>query len=187
MIWMPVVGFEGYYEVSSNGDVKSIERIVTDVNGIKHHIKEHTMKATITKDRNGNDGYYVVNLHKNGKSCVMCVHVLVAMAFIQNPLNLPTVNHIDGCKSNNTVENLEWTSYSENNTHALKMGLRSPRGTQIIQILNGELVEVYNSVCEASRQTGIGRSMISHCVNGRTSSAGGYVWKKLSEGLTTNS
>lgn len=182
IIWKEIPDFEGYYEVSDDGQVRSQDREVVSSLGVVYHLKGRAMKLCKTVRRNA-DSYYVVNLRKNGRSHVMAVHVLVAMAFIDNPNNLPTVNHKDGNKHNNTVENLEWVSYGENNMHALQMGLRHPRGTEIIQMdKQGHLIATYCSVCEASRQTGIGRGVISQCVNGRIRSAGGYVWSKLSKG-----
>lgn len=110
----------------------------------------------------------------------------MATAFIDNPNNLPTVNHIDGDKSNNCASNLEWASYADNNIHALRTGLREPRGTSVIQKeINGREISWFRSVCEASKVTGIGRSLISHCINGRIDSAGGFIWEKVSEGVTT--
>lgn len=185
MLWKAVCGFEGYYEVSDHGNVRSVQRTIRDKNGMERRLRSHPMKITRTRGRSG-DGYYVVNLRKNGKSYVMCVHSIVATAFLPNPLNLPTVNHKNGNKANNSVWNLEWASYADNNMHAIKTGLRHPRGTAVLQIDDdGEVLAQYKSVCAASRETGIGRSMISHCINGRVALAGGYTWQKLSEGVTT--
>lgn len=138
------------------------------------------MKLTKSKGRDGN-GYIVVNLRKEHKSTVIPVHILVAQAFLPNPQNLPTVNHKDGNKNNNSVENLEWSSYSDNNVHALTHKLRKPRGNPILQFdLKGGLIREYKSTYDASRITGISIGSISHCLNNRTRSAGGYVWKKVS-------
>lgn len=184
-MWKPIDGFEGYYEVSSSGDVRGLDRIIVDKNGVLYHRKGRTMKLTNNKCRNGN-GYLVVNLRKNHKANVRPVHILVAKAFLPNPLNLPTVNHIDGCKTNNDVSNLEWASYSDNNIHALKHNLRNPRGNSVDQFtISGEHIATYKSTCEASRQTGIKIGTIYHCINHRTKSAGGFVWRKVSEGVTT--
>ena len=188
-MWKAIKGYEGYYEVSDDGQVRSLDRYVADTYGKRagqqRFLRGAIMKQTVTTGRDG-DSYYVVNLHKNRVSDVTLVHVLVAQAFIPNPDNLPTVNHIDGNKHNNHVSNLEWVSYSENNIHALDTGLRSPRGNAIAQYtLDGKLVSTYRSACEASRVTGFSRGGISHCLNGRSETSSGYIWRKLSESQTT--
>lgn len=180
MIWKAIQGYEGYYEISDTGLIRSLDRVVPDTKTGSKCLKGKLMKQTESIGKAREDGYYVVNLRKNHTGNVCQVHRLVAEAFIENPLGLPTVNHKDGNKHNNNVTNLEWASYSENNIHALENGLRSPRGTYIRQrSLDGSLISEFRSVCEASRITGIGRSMISHCVNGRVKSAGGFLWSKM--------
>lgn len=188
MVWKSINGFEGYYEISDTGCVRSVDRDIIAKNGMKYHLKGKMMKLTpaIRKDRISDSNYIVVNLRKYGKSHVIPVHILVAKAFIPNPDNLPTVNHKDGNKSNNVVENLEWTSYAENNIHALRNNLRKPRGNPIAQKTDeGLVVGVYKSTNEASRVTGISIASISHCLNGHTNHAGGFVWEKISEDVTT--
>lgn len=188
-MWKAIKNYEGYYEVSDSGLIRSVDRYVKNAKG-KHagedrFLRGAIMKQSVSTGRN-HDGYYVVNLHKNGVSEVCLVHVLVAQAFLPNTQNLPTVNHIDGNKRNNEVSNLEWASFSDNNTHALKTGLRSPRGNTVLQYtINGAFVASYRSACEAARKTGISRGMISHCLNGRAKTACGFVWKKQSESATT--
>lgn len=189
-MWKPIRGYEGYYEISDAGEVKSIDRIVRDTKGKRegkiHRVSGRIMKQTLTSGKGRNDGYLVVNLHKDGISDVVPVHLLVAQTFLENTQGLPTVNHIDGNKQNNRVSNLEWASYSDNNTHALRTGLRKPRGTPIVQYTkDGKLIGVYKSTYEASRVTGLSFNNISHCLNGRAKTAYGFVWEKLSESPTT--
>lgn len=183
-MWRPVVGYEGYYEVSDRGELRSVDRICIDSNIGERFLKGRPMKQTvrINKRRSLTDGYMVVSLHKKGDVEVANVHRLVAQAFISNPNNYPIINHIDGNKKNNNVSNLEWTTYSRNNQHALDKGLRKPRGVSVVQRdLGGNEIKRFRSVCEASRETGIGRSIISHCVNHRVKSAGGFLWEKINE------
>lgn len=180
MIWRAIQGYEGYYEISDTGLVRSLDRVVPDAKLGSKKLKGKIMKQTESVGKTRESGYYVVNLRKNHTTNVCQVHRLVAETFIENPLGLPTVNHIDGNKHNNNVVNLEWASYSWNNIHALKNGLRDPRGTYIRQMnLDGSFVSDFKSVCEANRITGIGRAMISHCVNGRSKTAGGFLWSKV--------
>lgn len=189
-MWKPIKGYEGYYEVSDYGQVRSLDRFDVRTDGNTYFHKGRTMKLTIEKGRGSEgkrEGYAVVNLRTPGSSRTRQVHRLVAEAFIPNPSNLPTVNHKDGNKLNNVVSNLEWASYSDNNVHALTHRLRAPRGNAIQQIDgNGNVVAEYRSACEAARVTGMSRCCISHCLNGRMDSHGGYSWVKKSEGATTN-
>ena len=185
-MWKDINGYEGYYQVSDNGYVRSLDRYITDNKGITRFLKGKIMKQSICHSHGSEDGYYVVNLHKNHVSNVLMVHLLVACAFIPNPLDLPIINHKDGDKKNNSVSNLEWSSYSYNNIHALENNLRQPRGNIIGQYsISGELIKKYKSICEAARKTGFGRSSISHCVNKRQSSYKGFIWSKIPEGQTT--
>lgn len=185
-MWKQIVGYEGYYEVSDAGEVRSVDRFVTSSNGVTRFLNGAPMKLTKSVGKNRKDGYFVVNLRKNHTSWVVPVHILVATAFIPNPDNLPTVNHKDGNKRNNRSSNLEWASYGENNEHALVHGLRSPRGNAIDQFtLDGEYIASYRSSMEAERATGCSHGAISHCLNGRTKQAFGFVWKKQSESQTT--
>lgn len=175
MEWRPVRGFEGYYEVSSTGIVYSMARTVPDTAHGHRTIRGRVMRQVPDKN-----GYLVVNLHKLGVSSVLPVHRLVADAFICNLFSLPVVNHIDGDKANNTVENLEWVSYSENNIHALQHQLRAPKSNPVMQMnMSGETIATYESVTDASRQTGISRGMISHATHGRAKGAGGFMWRLI--------
>lgn len=173
--------------MSDLGEVRALDRIVVGRDGVRYHRSGHPMKLTEARNnaRKGR-GYLVVNLRKNHIADVTPVHRIVAETFIDNPLGLPTVNHKDGNKHNNRVDNLEWVSYSENNMHALEHGLRHPRGTAILQITkDGTIVAGYKSTYEASRQTGLKVCSISHCLNGRQKQYAGYIWKRKSECETT--
>lgn len=174
--WRDINGFEGYYQVSNKGNVRSLDRfVVASKNGTLKLVKGKSMKLTKAKGRN-NDGYLVVNLRRERTNKVSSVHVLVANAFLDK-VDGRVVNHIDGNKYNNNVTNLEWCSYSHNNIHALENGLRNPRGTSIDQLtLNDEFIHTYKSGAEAARLTNISAASISHCLKGRTKSAGGYKW-----------
>lgn len=126
-VWKPVLGYETAYEVSSLGRVRSVDREVMNRWGTtcarKGQIRAHGVKR---------EGYHFVNLCRKQRAKPMYVHRLVAIAFLPNPDCLPQVNHRDGDKSNNAVENLEWCSKSENCQHALSAGLyESAKGEAI--------------------------------------------------------
>lgn len=118
-IWKDVEGYEGIYQVSTYGRVKSLAREVTDLFGAKM-IEERIIGHCESSK------YYTVSLYKNNAGESTSVHRLVAKTFIPNPENKPCVNHIDGNKHNNHVENLEWVTYSENILHAYATGLVKP-------------------------------------------------------------
>lgn len=120
MKWLPVKNYEGLYEVSESGEVRSVDRILPITNQ-----KERLFKGRlIYQGSNVQVGYKQVSLWKNNKNTIHYVHRLVAEAFIPNPDSKPEINHIDGNRCNNLVENLEWVTSSENSYHASNTGLR---------------------------------------------------------------
>ena len=119
MNWKPIKDYIGY-EVSSCGNVRSVDRIVNRKDGKTSKQKGRKLKGTINRY-----GYIVVKLYSDGVGTSYSVHRLVGLAFIDNKLNKPCINHIDGDKTNNNINNLEWCTYSENSIHAHKNGLAS--------------------------------------------------------------
>lgn len=117
-IWKDITGYEGYYQVSNLGRIRSLDRYV--FNGQAYYL----VKGSIKVLRHNNWGYCQVKLSKGDKTKMFLVHRLVASAFIPNPDNLPCVNHIDEDKTNNCVDNLEWCSIAYNNAYN---GLNSRR------------------------------------------------------------
>ena len=120
--WGPINGFEGIYEVSNTGSLRSLNRVVSD-----KRVKMKRVKGVDLKTQINPRGYEQVFLSKDGNQKSYSIHRLVAKAFIPNPENKPCVNHLDGDKTNNIVNNLEWCSYSENKIHSHEIGT-SPRG-----------------------------------------------------------
>lgn len=178
--WRDILGYEGYYQISNYGRVRSLDRyVIANKNGGKKLLKGRFMKLTKVKGReNDTSKYYVVNLRKCGENKVCLVHRLVAEAFLENPFNLPEVNHKDGNKEHNFVNNLEWCTYSENNQHAIDNHLRSPRGIPVVQYdLENNFVAEYKSASEAARLTGMDRGSICHCLTGRRNDYNGFIWK----------
>lgn len=130
-IWKPIAGFEGFYEVSNMGRVRSLDRTVYFKNGKT----KRDYKGQILKQKYHN-GYALVNLNKNKNLSVLAVHILVAKAFVPNPNNLPIVNHKSGVKSDNCYTNLEWCTSAYNNKHAVENGLREDNLDGIMRINN---------------------------------------------------
>lgn len=118
--WVPIVGYEGLYEVSSQGDVRSIDRLETTKGNYLKKRRGVSLKPGKVR------GYNRVSLCKNGCIKQISVHRLVAEAFIPNPDNKPCINHKNAIKSDNRVENLEWCTHSENTLHAIENGLYIP-------------------------------------------------------------
>lgn len=120
-VWKDIEGWEGKYQVSNYGNVKSVHRKINYK--FKGTPKTRIMHEKIIKKAVNKFGYEYVNFTDNYKAKKYKVHRLVAQAFIPNPLNKKTVNHIDGNKLNNCVDNLEWATYIENQHHAIETGL----------------------------------------------------------------
>jgi hypothetical protein len=180
-IWKDIPGYEGLFQASSKGRIKSLKRMV--IRGYKNHPRTVPEKIrTLSLDK---FGYYHIALSKENKRKNYFVHRLIALTFIKNPNNLPQVNHIDGNKKNCCIENLEWVNQSENLKHAYRIGLQKPSGGAVKYkpvaqySLDGELICKYKSITEAMKATGAGS--ISACVNNKKKykTSKGYIWKKI--------
>ena len=164
-IFREVIGFESDYLISNYGNVYSIK-----------------MNKLLSKAIDG-VGYHFVKLGgRHGKNC--SIHRLVAEAFLQNPDNKKTVNHIDGNKLNNMFYNLEWATYSENEQHAWNIGLKKTSDNRLKKVskpviqfsLNGDVISRFPSARDAARKLNIDSSGISKCCRGVQSTCYGYKW-----------
>ena len=165
--WKAIAGYEGLYEVSDQGRVKSLG-----------NNKSRTEK--ILKPQKNTHGYLQVNLCKDGHTKQTLVHRLVAETFIPNPNNLVTVNHKDEVKTNNIVSNLEWMSQKDNinyGTRNKRAGEALSKQVKMFDKFTGELLATFPSLMEAVRVTGINQGNISSCCNGKYKSAGCYIWR----------
>ena len=169
-IWKDIVGFEGLYQVSNAGRVKSFRK------STKHHGTDwHLLKPSLSTS-----GYLDVTLyHSPSDRHKYLVHKLVAAAFVPNPSMLPCVNHKDENPLNNNADNLEWCTYSYNNAYGtarIRQSVTTGRPVQQLT-LNGMLLATYQSMVIASTITGISKRTIADCCHGYSQSGAGYIWK----------
>ena len=168
-IWKDIEGYEGLYQVSNLGRVKSLKRQVVDTVGFRI-VPESYLRGRLRY------GYRIVSLCKHGEINRCMVHRLVAKAFIPNPENKPTVNHIDGVRNNNIVTNLEWATYRDQQLHKYrvlhskkgraylgKLGKEHNKSKTVYQILNNKIIAEFGSTREAERETQIDSSSIARC------------------------
>lgn len=178
-IWKPIKDYEGLYEISNFGNVKILARNYTRYNYLTKRYNIIKVKEKITQGTI-NGGYRRICLTKNKVEKNKHIHKLVAEAFISNPNNYSYVNHIDGNKQNNYIDNLEWCTLYQNNTHAYKTGLRKSTDiTPILQYdLEGNFIREYKSINEASKETNLDIRHISRNINGIGKQIGGYKFVK---------
>lgn len=170
--WRDVVGYEGLYQVSNQGRVKSLER--KDCLG-------RTVKERFLKPITDHYGYQVVGLCTGGKQKMHKVHRLVCQAFHENPENKLDVNHINENKTDNRIENLEWSTRKENLNH----GTRNERSAKALSkpigqyTRDGELVKIWPSAAKVERRAGFDHSTISKVAIGKRKTAYGFIWKYI--------
>lgn len=171
-IWKDIPEYEGLYQVSNLGRIKSLQNYRGKGNILKQRIKK---------------GYYTIGLRKNAKRKWYLTHRLVAQAFIPNPNNLPQINHIDENKLNNNVDNLEWCTVKYNNTYGTRIErvMKSNKlKKEVVQCdLNGNIIGVFESIASASRKTKTDITGISNCINKKSKTANKYIWLNKSEVL----
>lgn len=175
-IWKPVKGYEGYYEVSNMGRVRSCDRYV------KHYSKQRFYKGKLLAENEYPNGYKYVNLNKDGIHKTALIHRLVAVAFLPNPNNFPEVNHRDENFRNNELTNLEWCTSKYNANYGTRMQKCSnpEQRRPIIQLSKeGMFIKRWNGIGEASKALGIDDSHIIRVCKHmkRNVTAGGFKWE----------
>lgn len=181
-IFKDIEGYDGLYQVSDLGRVKSLNY-------------NHTGKEKILNNVKNGVGYLQVSLYINGIRKIHKVHRLVCKAFLPNPDNKKEINHKNGIKTDNRLENLEWSTRSENTKHAYaelgrknpmlgKFGSDNPSSKPVcIYSKSWEFIDEFAGAHEASRITGVDKSNIIKCCKGKYCQAGGYIWKYKNEKL----
>lgn len=171
-IWKDIKNYEGLYQVSNKGRIKSLDRYVNyKVKGKKRLVQGKIKKLTVNEK-----GYLKVTLFKNGKGETREVQRFVAEAFIPNPENKPQVNHINGDKTDNKICNLEFCTCKENSLHSLYVLKNNIK--QVKQYdLSGNYIRTFESVKEAGEKTNTPSCSISNVLHGRRNKAGGFVWR----------
>ncbi len=172
--WKDIPEYEGIYQASTLGRIRSLDhRIVT--NGNSKAIHERSSRGRVLVQREQNGGYLIVSISVNGYRKICTVHRLVAKTFIENPNNYRDINHKDGNKKNNKIENLEWVKHSDNIKHSCRE-LNQKRHFKPVRCV--ETGVVYSSCKEASDKTGINKGSINHVLNGLYKQAGGFTWER---------
>lgn len=177
--WKPIEGYEGLYEISNMGNVKSLPKCRGRYEGGEKILKQHRSEQ----------GYMKVTLCKDSKVKSFRVHRLVAEAFIPNQENKVQINHIDGNKCNNNINNLEWNTGSENIKHAYdnklkrafwlnKKSVKHPNSKKVLQYdKNMKFIKVWDSMSDIEREMSIFVDSVSKCCKGSYKTAGGYIWR----------
>jgi len=177
--WKDVIGFEGLYQISNLGSLKSYNKSFKLAHGGLCVTKGRDLKFTIRS------GYCLVILRRDKKRYTYSVHRLVADHFTTNPENKPQINHKNGIKTDNRIGNLEWVTRSENVIHSyLVLKRKASRTTGSLnkipvsqKTLSGEFIKKFSSITKASNYTGIKRHQISWCLNGKRKSVNGFLWE----------
>lgn len=168
-IWKDVEGFEGLYQVSNMGRVRSLDRV--DLRGRR-------LKGKVLVDRHNSRGYHMIALCRDGDVEYKSIHRLVAKAFLDNPDNLPEVNHKDENKANNAVSNLEWCTSRYNVMYGTRNERISKANKRPIYMVSGSGHRYFfESVKKAAKLLGLNRDCVSKCLHGKQEQHHGFTFE----------
>lgn len=191
-VWKDIPKYEGLYQASNLGRIRSCARTIIRENRIKQQFKG----KILSPEDNGN-GYLRLILYKNKKKNSEYVHRLIASAFIENYYNCEQINHIDGNKQNNNINNLEWCTKSYNIKEAYRLGLKTAPKTMLGRKsyknhlskpvnqydLQGNFIKRWHCINDVQRELNIFTGNITRVCKGEYKQTGGYIWKYADEKL----
>lgn len=173
-VWKPYPDYP-FIEANQFGEVRTIDRVSIDKNGVRHHIK-----GRVLKQHPNNGGYMRVSFGVDGKIVSLLVHRIVATCFLPNPLGLLEVNHIDNDQTNNIVSNLEWCTPEYNVAYREKYGTSAKEGAKVLRkplfAIDLKTLDIlyFESQSEATHRLGFDRRKINNAVNGQQKTTHGY-------------
>lgn len=187
-IWKPIKGYEGYYEASNLGNIRSVDRVILSTANILHTEHKQLRRGRVLKQGNGRKGYKIVVLQRDGQKRTMYTHRIIAMTFVENPYNKPCIDHINGVCTDNRAENLRWCTQKENinnpntvykNLDTLKQNALTNCKAKTILQLDKDTLEVIQEILPKSsyfKDMGYVRAYITSACRNHKKNAYGYKW-----------
>ena len=187
-IWKPIKGYEGYYEASNLGNIRSVDRVILSTANILHTEHKQLRRGRVLKQGNGRKGYKIVVLQRDGQKRTMYTHRIIAMTFVENPYNKPCIDHINGVCTDNRAENLRWCTQKENinnpntvykNLDTLKQNALTNCKAKTILQLDKDTLEVIQEISPKSsyfKDMGFVRAYITSACRNHKKNAYGYKW-----------
>lgn len=174
-IWREICGYEGYYQISNLGRIRSLSRTIIINGNYGKYIRN--IKGKILSVIYDKDGYQTITLSKDGKEVKHKIHRLVAITFIPNPNNYKQVNHINGIKSDNCYLNLEWCDNAYNQIHAYKNGLKTTNRIACIDLETNKIIKIFPSLPSIKNELNVDLSTVIKVCKNKRNKHKGYKWK----------